>query len=74
MGAIILLSSFNNTTVHNEGSDKTCLLEANHKEISSSEVYKCDPICTRYSMQIFIISSLKEKNKKPFGLKVLLVI
>jgi hypothetical protein len=39
MGVIILLSSFNNPTVHNEGSDKTCPLQANHKEISSSEVY-----------------------------------
>jgi hypothetical protein len=39
VGVIILLSSFNNPTIHNEGFDKTCLLEANHKEISSSEVY-----------------------------------
>jgi hypothetical protein len=39
MSVIILLSSFNNPIVHNEGYDKTCLLQANHKEISSSEVY-----------------------------------
>lgn len=38
-GCDYFMSSFNNPTLHNEGSDKTCLLQANHKEISSSEVY-----------------------------------
>jgi hypothetical protein len=38
-GCDYLIVKFQRPTLHNEGFDKTCLLQANHKEISSSEVY-----------------------------------